>query len=304
MLRTSLVVLCVACLAGCESWNSNNDNDRDQTHHDQQRVSQNDWNRNGQATHDMTMEGTDRSAEAQHGWQMSDANNASQVGMGDAQAASDRQGPMNARPANTDPNADPTRGRPQDRTLGWNNRDDNNAVTQDRQGREASAKQESRTYEASEQGAKATAQAVAFDDKDFVNKAASAGLFEVKSSELAKQKSQNSMIDQFADRLITDHNKANHDLMALAARKDWNVPSSMAPKEQECYDRLNSASGSDFERQYLQEQVKAHKEAVALFEAASSSAKDNDLKSFAQQYLPALRDHLKMAEDRTANMGQ
>ena len=61
-------------------------------------------------------------------------------------------------------------------------------------------------------------------------------------------------------------------------------------------DELNAKSGKDFDQAYDRMQVKAHREAVALFEAYSKSGEDSELKTWAGKTLPHLREHLNMAE--------
>ncbi len=144
--------------------------------------------------------------------------------------------------------------------------------------------------------------AAAIDDRQFVNEAASAGLFEVKSAELAKDKGSSEMVKTYSDHLKQDHNQANQDLMGIANRKGIQVPTEMMPRHKATYDRLAGLSGAEFDRQFLQAQVQAHQQAVQLFENASKNAQDPDIKAFAAQYLPALRDHLKMAQDHMQHL--
>lgn len=60
-------------------------------------------------------------------------------------------------------------------------------------------------------------------------------------------------------------------------------------------DRLSK--GSNFDAEYMRNTgVKEHKTAVALFEKASKSAKDAELKSWAAGKLPTLREHLAQAQ--------
>jgi putative membrane protein len=63
-----------------------------------------------------------------------------------------------------------------------------------------------------------------------------------------------------------------------------------------------SATGAAFDRGFIEAQVKAHQEAIALFEKQSNSGNDGDLKAFAQKQLPALRNHLKQAQDLQAKL--
>jgi putative membrane protein len=57
-------------------------------------------------------------------------------------------------------------------------------------------------------------------------------------------------------------------------------------------EKLNNLSGASFDKAYVEMMVVDHQHAVALFEKASKSI-DNDVKAYANKYLPALRKHLK-----------
>jgi putative membrane protein len=64
-----------------------------------------------------------------------------------------------------------------------------------------------------------------------------------------------------------------------------------------------SATGAAFDRGFIEAQVKAHQDAIALFEQQAHGGGDNDLKAFAQKQLPGLRNHLKQAQDLQAKLG-
>jgi len=60
---------------------------------------------------------------------------------------------------------------------------------------------------------------------------------------------------------------------------------------------LREMSGRDFDREYaVQVGVAAHQQAVTLFERAARDAINPQLKSFAEQMLPHLRDHLRQSQ--------
>ncbi len=58
-------------------------------------------------------------------------------------------------------------------------------------------------------------------------------------------------------------------------------------------DQLSTASGREFDRAYVDAQVKTHKEAVELFSTYANEGDNAGLKTFAQQTLPMLADHFK-----------
>lgn len=127
--------------------------------------------------------------------------------------------------------------------------------------------------------------------QDFVNQAASAGLFEVKSAKLAASKIDDPQIKQFATQMEKDHAKANDELKDIAKKKNLTVPSDLQGQDQQMYSQLQNQSGQQLSQLYVQDQVKAHQKTVDLFQRASSQLQDPDLKQFATKQLQILKQH-------------
>ncbi|HTI69032.1 MAG TPA: DUF4142 domain-containing protein [Candidatus Limnocylindria bacterium] len=68
-----------------------------------------------------------------------------------------------------------------------------------------------------------------------------------------------------------------------------------ADDEDSALAELRNLSGTDFEKAYLKEMVSAHHKAILLFTKASQEVEDEDVKTFASNTLPTLRDHLRDA---------
>jgi len=132
--------------------------------------------------------------------------------------------------------------------------------------------------------------AKAVTDAEFVTKAASGGLFEVKSSKLALEKATKAECKHFAEMMIKDHTKANDELKAAAAKAGVPLPAELAPHHQKMLNDLKAAR--DFDAAFVDAQLKSHVEAVDLFTAASASVKDPGLRDFAVKTLPTLKMHL------------
>jgi putative membrane protein len=139
-----------------------------------------------------------------------------------------------------------------------------------------------------------------FNDNTFVNKARSAGLAEVKAGEIAAQRAQDNKVKAFAQRMIDDHNKANREMEELAKRKGWTLATTIDDSCQKEIDKLSSATAQEFDRSYMEAQLKAHEEAVKLFQRESESGQDLDLKAWAGKTLPTLQEHLQMAKEASA----
>ena len=103
----------------------------------------------------------------------------------------------------------------------------------------------------------------------------------------------------FAEKMIQDHQKTSTELKALVegSMVKLTLPASMDSEHQRMLDELNAKSGRDFDTSYDQIQVKAHRDAVALFEAYSKSGEDSELKTWAGKTLPHLKEHLSLAEN-------
>jgi putative membrane protein len=145
------------------------------------------------------------------------------------------------------------------------------------------------------------ANAVHADDKAatnpaaFVDKAAQAGMAEVALGKLALEKSNTPEIQKFAQRMVTDHTKANAELTALAKTKGMEPPAKLDSKHAAMVESLESQDGAAFDAAYAQHMNMDHSKAIELFEGAAKSP-DADLATFAKKTLPTLKEHKAMAE--------
>ena len=133
---------------------------------------------------------------------------------------------------------------------------------------------------------------------NFVSKATHGGMMEVTTGKLAANKAQSADVKAFGERMVRDHSKANEKLMSIAQEKTITVPN-MPPMTD---DMLNSASGKEFDRQYVQMMIKDHEKTVAMFEKAAASLPDKDVKMFAAETLPILKDHAQQIKAIAAKM--
>lgn len=128
-------------------------------------------------------------------------------------------------------------------------------------------------------------------ERDFVMQAVNGGKFEVESSQLALQKSVSGPHREFAQMMIEDHGRANRELEVLARNKGVMLTPDVDGELAHKLEELRQADGKEFERLYHDAQMKAHDDAVALFERAAKECTDPALKAFAQKTLPTLREH-------------
>jgi putative membrane protein len=133
------------------------------------------------------------------------------------------------------------------------------------------------------------------DETNFIKDAAQGGLMEVQLGQLAQEKTGNEKVKEFGKRMEQDHSKANEELKKLASDKDVQLSNELDKKHKGKVDKLTKLSGADFDKQYMDAMVSDDKEDIKKFQRADKG-KDAELKQFARQTLPTLKEHLQLAE--------
>jgi putative membrane protein len=89
----------------------------------------------------------------------------------------------------------------------------------------------------------------------------------------------------------------------LAATKNISLPGSVGIKEEASYKLLQAKSGDSFDKSYIEDMLKDHRADIAAFQKEVDSGSDPDIKAFAAQALPTLRQHLRLAEKAAKELG-
>lgn len=140
-------------------------------------------------------------------------------------------------------------------------------------------------------------------DRDFANTAAISGMMEVAASQLALTRSSDPQVLSFARMMIDQHTAANNELAAIMRSRGASPPSALPKTQVDEMSALGMRSGADFDRLYMQRAgVQAHQDAIATFQRQMPRLTDPDLKSWAARTLPAMQQHLAMAQDIAGRM--
>ena len=134
-------------------------------------------------------------------------------------------------------------------------------------------------------------------DDQLVIKGAQDNLFEIEAGELALQRASNTEVKQFAQKMVQDHTQAKDLLQQVAVERNITLPTDMGDQNQAVFARLSELSGAEFDRAYMTEIVNSHQQDVALLSNQAQNGKDQALKAAAAENLPALKEHLKLAQE-------
>jgi putative membrane protein len=139
-------------------------------------------------------------------------------------------------------------------------------------------------------GAAKAASKVSAADKTFMMNAAKGGMMEVEWGKLAAQNAQNADVKKFGSRMVTDHSKANSELMALAKEEGVSLPAA------------KSSGKWKSDKDYMDSMVKDHQADLAEFQKEAQSGTDPDLKAFAAKGAKMVSAHLKLAQETQSKL--
>lgn len=134
--------------------------------------------------------------------------------------------------------------------------------------------------------------AVNSDDAKFATAAANGGLAEVALGKLALTKTSNAAIKDFANMMVTDHGKANAELMAIAKAKNITLPAEPDSAHLKKANDLAKLNGADFDKEYVSAMKDGHKKTLDLMNDEAKNGKDAELKAFAAKTAPVVQSHL------------
>jgi predicted outer membrane protein len=121
------------------------------------------------------------------------------------------------------------------------------------------------------------------------------GMGEILMSKLALQQSGNAEVQQFAQRMIDEHTRANAEIKQLAESESQGLPHEISPEQFRDYINLSQLTGQEFDQAYVERNVEVHERDVQHFEAHSQNEPDPKIRAFAAANLPLLRAHLESA---------
>lgn len=131
------------------------------------------------------------------------------------------------------------------------------------------------------------------DIKDFIGSAAKLNFAEIEIGKVALEQTKSSEIRAYARKMIEAHASSNKELRIIAAKKkvDMQNEESLDTKAKSFI--LAQREGEPFDEAYINNQIKSHTNAIALYTEGSTSD-DADVRLFSVTGLPILQHHLEM----------
>jgi putative membrane protein len=123
---------------------------------------------------------------------------------------------------------------------------------------------------------------------------------ETDAAQLARQKASSEEVRSFASRMMNEHTTMSQETRQLGQRINVQpetpaLASTAEKTHQETMEELRNKSGNDFDKSYMEYQIKMHEQAISLVEDTAGSVDNSRLQRYLQQARPGLESHLSAA---------
>ncbi len=129
-------------------------------------------------------------------------------------------------------------------------------------------------------------------DRTFIRQATIGGLYEIQSAQWALDQDLDAKVGDLVRMILEDHKAANAELKSFAVERGIQIPDSLDAKHQALLRDLKQSSKGRADDMFIEQQINAHRDAIALYQEEAQSATDIELRAFARKQLPVLREHL------------
>ena len=147
------------------------------------------------------------------------------------------------------------------------------------------------------QGQKHEAHAGKQSPEKFLKEALEANNLEIKAAEMAQQQGQHPQVKQLASALAQYHQQAQQQLQQLAQKHNVQAETELTGKHQQQWTKLQGKTGQELDKAFVTFVVKDHRKDITMMEKCSKEfTSAPELKTFIDRSLPAMRQHLQMAQ--------
>jgi putative membrane protein len=134
----------------------------------------------------------------------------------------------------------------------------------------------------------------------YVMKAGAGDLYEIRSSQIALQKSRDREVRRFAQMMITHHTRTTQKTKAAARASGFMPrPPVLEPMQARMIAELRQAGRNDIDRLYVDQQRTAHDMALALHQNYAQRGDKAPLRRTARAAVPIVRQHIDMLRRMT-----
>lgn len=141
--------------------------------------------------------------------------------------------------------------------------------------------------------------------QDFSQAVAMSDMYEIQSANIALKRAEGAPTREFAQMMINDHTRSTQALKdaVAASGQTLAMPERLDSEHQAQIGILEGLNGSDFDREYLSQQMAAHRRALDLLKAYGGDGDVAELRQFAQATIPIVQKHHDWLDQNSPSPG-
>jgi putative membrane protein len=142
----------------------------------------------------------------------------------------------------------------------------------------------------------APAYAQAMSSAEYIAAAGAGDTYEIQSSKIVLETTQDPKVKSFATMMVTDHTKSTMKLKAAALASKAKAPKTpmLTPTQTEMLAQLKAETGPARDMAYVAQQKAAHNQALAIHKAYAEGGRSIALKTVANGVVPVVEHHIDM----------
>jgi putative membrane protein len=141
-------------------------------------------------------------------------------------------------------------------------------------------------------GATSAATVGSVSTDEFVSNASQSDMYEIQAGQIAEQKGQSKGVKDFGKMMVADHTAMSKEMAPAVTAANQKPSPDLDQRRKGLLDNLKGAPADRFDKEYLDQQEAAHKEALTLMQGYADHGSDAGLKAAAAKAIPKVQAHL------------
>src|SRR3954451_4678250 len=141
-------------------------------------------------------------------------------------------------------------------------------------------------------------------DEEWLKMSIEGDLFEIQGGKIAQEKGATQKVRDLGATLVKDHSESLKEATDLAEELGIDVPTEPSPSQQWELRAVQQFQGAEFDKWYSDLEVQDHKQDIQEAQDEADKGCNHDVREDAEQEIPTLQEHLKLAQDALASVGR
>jgi putative membrane protein len=148
-----------------------------------------------------------------------------------------------------------------------------------------------------------TGTTAALADTAYIRQVIRGNLTEVALGRLAESRASDSAVEEFAERMVSEHSSMNQQWGPVARNNGMRAEVTFGEAEEPSVERLEDLSGAEFDQAYMAEMIGRHEQDLAAFQRMATSARSAEVRQLAASGASTIQEHLALARQVGSRVG-